>query len=203
MLRADGLGFRYPSRELFSNLSLHIPPGVTLLRGGDGSGKTTLLRVLAGDLPAHSGALYVNNTALRDHPDAYRRQVFWTDPRSSAWDQMTAVAYFKSLHQRYAGMDERLLGVLVAGLALAPHVDKPLYMLSTGSKRKVWLAAAFACGAAVTLLDEPFAALDKASIVFVTELLEDAADNPERAWVIADYAAPAHVPLVGTLELGD
>lgn len=202
-LRADGLGFRYAQRELFNNLSLYIPPGVTLVRGGDGSGKTTLLRVLAGDLPAHSGTLYLNNRGLYDHPEAYRKQVFWTDPRSSAFDQTTAVDYFKSLPHRYSGFDDRLLDTLVDGLALVPHVDKPLYMLSTGSKRKVWLAAAFASGAVVTLLDEPFAALDKASVVFVTELLEDAADHPARAWVIADYAAPANVPLAATIELGD
>lgn len=202
-LRADGLGFRYAQRDLFSNLSVQIPPGVTLVRGGDGCGKTTLLRLLAGDLPANAGALCVNDTSLGARPDAYRQLVFWSDPRTSAFDQMTAGDYFKSFSHRYPHFDERLLAVVVAGLALAPHVGKPLYMLSTGSKRKVWLAAAFASGAAVTLLDEPFAALDKASVVFVTELLEDAADHPTRAWVIADYAAPVNVPLAATIELGD
>lgn len=202
-LRADGLGFRYAQRELFSNLSIRIRPGVTLVRGGDGCGKTTLLRLLAGDLPACAGALYVNDTSLGASPDAYRQLVFWSDPRTSAFDQMTAVDYFKSLPHRYPHFDEGLLAVVVDGLALAPHGEKPLYMLSTGTKRKVWLAAAFASGVAVTLLDEPFAALDKASVVFVTELLEDAADHPTRAWVIADYAAPANVPLAATIELGD
>jgi ABC-type multidrug transport system ATPase subunit len=202
MLRAEGLSFRYVARELFSNLSVHIPPGVTWVHGGDGSGKTTLLRVLAGELPAQAGALHINGSSLRDHPEAYRQQVFWTDPRSSAFDQMSALAYFKSLLPRYPQWDERLLGVLIAGLALEPHMEKPLYMLSTGSKRKVWLAAAFASGAAVTLLDEPFAALDKASIVLVTELLEEAADDSRRAWVVADYVAPVTGPLAATIDLG-
>ena len=74
-------------------------------------------------------------------------------------------------------------------------------MLSTGSKRKVWLAAAFASGAAVTLLDEPFAALDKASIGFVLELLGDVAAHTERAWVLADFEAPGKVPLAAILDL--
>jgi energy-coupling factor transporter ATP-binding protein EcfA2 len=74
-------------------------------------------------------------------------------------------------------------------------------MLSTGSKRKVWLAAAFASGAAVTLLDEPFAALDKASINLVLELLQDAAIHATRAWVVADYEAPRGVPLALTISL--
>ena len=75
-------------------------------------------------------------------------------------------------------------------------------MLSTGSRRKVWLAAAFASGAALTLLDQPFAALDKVSMGVITELLQEAAGHPERAWVVADYVAPPGVPLAGQAQLG-
>lgn len=202
MLQARGLCFHYPQRELFANLSVRISPGVTLVRGGDGSGKTTLLRLLAAELPAHAGHLQVNNVSLAEQPMAYRNQVFWADPRSSALDQITPLAYFTSLHGECPGFDERQLAGLIRGLSLAPHLDKPLYMLSTGSKRKVWLAAAFASGAAVTLLDEPFAALDKASIGFVLELLGDVAAHTERAWVLADFEAPGKVPLAAILDLG-
>ncbi|WP_370654629.1 ATP-binding cassette domain-containing protein [Rhodoferax sp.] len=203
ILQIDGLCLRYPQRELFAGLSANIPPGVTLVRGGDGSGKTTLLRLLAGELPADAGQIKVNNVATGALSDDWRRQVFWTDPRSSAFDQMTPVGYFLALHRPYPGFDDQLLGDLTDGLSLAPHLDKPLYMLSTGSKRKVWLAAAFASGAAVTLLDEPFAALDKTSINFVLELLKEAADHPARAWVIAHYEAPPDVPLAAIIDLED
>ncbi|MDR3454358.1 MAG: ATP-binding cassette domain-containing protein [Rhodoferax sp.] len=201
VLQAHGLFFRYPQRELFADWSTRIPPGVTLVRGGDGSGKSTLLRLLAGDLPARAGELQVRDVRLGDQPGAYRQQVFWMDPRSSAFDQITPVDYFKTLHRQYPGFDEQAAGELMEGLSLAPHRDKPLYMLSTGSKRKVWLAAAFASGAAVTLLDEPFAALDKTSIGFVTKLLQDAAGHPARAWVMADYEAPVGVPLAAVIDL--
>jgi ABC-type transporter Mla maintaining outer membrane lipid asymmetry ATPase subunit MlaF len=51
-LSVQGLCFRIRERELFSDWSTAIPPGVTLVRGGEGRGKTTLLRLLAGDLSA-------------------------------------------------------------------------------------------------------------------------------------------------------
>lgn len=174
-----------------------------MVRGGDGSGKTTLLRLLAGELPVQGGQLQVNDASLRDQPAAYRQQVFWADPRSDAFEQITPAAHLKSLHHLYPGLDELRWSELIKGLSLAPHLDKPLYMLSTGSKRKVWLAAAFASGAAVTLLDEPFAALDKASIGFVLELLQDAAHHPARAWVLAHYEAPDDVPLAQIIDLAD
>jgi ABC-type multidrug transport system ATPase subunit len=195
------LSFSYRQRKLFTDWSVRIPAGVTLVRGGDGSGKTTLLRLLAGELPADAGQLEVNGVSLRYQPAAYRQQVFWVDPRTSAFDRTTPVEYFKSLHRIYPGFDEQLLGELINGLLLTPHVDKPLYMLSTGSKRKVWLAGAFASGAAVTLLDEPFAALDKASIGILMKLLEVAAHHPARAWVLAHHEAPGNVPLAGVIEL--
>lgn len=162
-----------------------------------------MLRLLAGELPADAGHLQVKDVRLGDSSIAYRQQVFWVDPRSAAFDRITAVACFAALRRVYPGFDPQRLGASIEGLSLAPHLDKPLYMLSTGTKRKVWLAAAFAAGAAATLLDEPFAALDKASIGFVLELLEEAADQPARACLIAHYEAPGDVPLAAIIDLED
>jgi ABC-type multidrug transport system ATPase subunit len=203
ILQVDGLRFRYPQRELFHHLSASIPPGVTLVRGGDGCGKTTLLRLLAGELVADAGHLDINGTGLQQQAEAYRQQVFWTEPRTDAFDAMTPPSYFESRRKRFAAFDDGVLAHCVDGLSLAPEMHKQLYMLSTGSKRKVWLAAAFASGATVTLLDMPFAALDKPSIRFVLELLQTAAGHPDRACVLADYTAPNGVRLAGVIDLGD
>ncbi|HWX02403.1 ABC transporter ATP-binding protein [Collimonas sp.] len=203
ILQATNLTFHYPGQELFSNWSAAIPAGVTLVRGGDGRGKSSLLRLLAGDLEAQTGHLEIKGARLDEQPDVYRRQVFWVDPRSEAFDQMTAREYFASLHVAYPGFDDALLPALTEGLSLTPHLDKKLYMLSTGSKRKVWIAAAFAAGAAVKLLDDAFAGLDKASINFVAKMLNQVAGDLGRAWVIALYEAPEGVGLAAVVDLGD
>jgi energy-coupling factor transporter ATP-binding protein EcfA2 len=88
------------------------------------------------------------------------------------------------------------------GLSLTEHQHKPMYMLSTGSRRKVWFAAAVVCGAPLTLVDEPFAALDKRSIAFVCEVLRAAGQRQDRVWILADHEAPEGVPLAGTIDLG-
>jgi ABC-type multidrug transport system ATPase subunit len=205
MLTIEELWFRYPNPqvEILANWSGEILPGVTLVQGGDGRGKSTLLRLLAGALPADSGQLRLNGVTLKEKPDAYRRRLFWMEPRTDTFDQLTPAQFFKTIGDRYPGFDANLIAPLVEGLGLEPHMGKQLFMLSTGSKRKVWLTAAFASGAALLLLDEPFAALDAPSIAFVKERLQGISADARRAAVIADYAAPNGVPLAGVIDLGD
>jgi ABC-type multidrug transport system ATPase subunit len=204
VLQVDGLRFSYSQHALFDNLQLQAPSGVTMVRGGDGAGKTTLLRLLAGDLTVQAGVLQINHLRLQDQPSAYRQQLFWVDPRSANFDDISAIDYFASLRTDYPLFDYPSMGALAEGLSLTEHLHKPMYMLSTGSKRKVWLAAAFASGAALVLLDDPFAALDKASIAYVKQLLAGAAQRAARAYLVTSYDAAAlgDVPLAATLDLG-
>lgn len=201
VLRAKDLGFAYPQRRLFQALSFELPPGLSLIRGGDGSGKTTLLRLLAGDLSSDAGALWLGDVSLSEQPFDYRSKVFRVDHQASGLDQTSPEAYLAALPERYPDFDEAGLPALIDGLGLQPHWQKPMYMLSTGSKRKVWLAAAFCAGATITLLDDPFAALDRPSIAFALTLLQKAATDPTRAWVLADYQAPTGLPLATIIDL--
>ena len=98
-------------------------------------------------------------------------------------------------------MNEALLQDLAEALDMTQHRAKRLEMLSTGSRRKVMVIAALASGATVTLLDQPFAALDLKSIRAIQDFLNEAAEQPGRAWIMADYEAPVGVPLASVLRL--
>jgi ABC-type multidrug transport system ATPase subunit len=185
------------------DFSAQLAPGVALVLGGDGRGKTTVQCLLAGELPPDAGRLQLGGVFLDEQPEAYRQQVFWKDPRSAAHDALTVDDYLQSVQHAYPGFDEALLADAVDGLSLEPHLHKNLFMLSTGSKRKVWIAAAAASGATLTLLDGPFVSLDHASINFVLQLLREAANQSTRMWVVADYVPPSDVPLTTLIDLGD
>ncbi|MBC3908414.1 ABC transporter ATP-binding protein [Undibacterium umbellatum] len=203
LLQARHLSFSYPGQVLFSDWSGDIVSGINLVLGGDGRGKTSLLQLLAGDLQAQSGQLQIQGICLHEQPVLYRRQVFWVDPRTDVFDQISVEDYFVSVRGNYPQFDEAMLESAIEGLALTPHLHKNFYMLSTGSKRKVWLAAAFAAGASINLLDDPFAALDKTSIDFIVNTLKQLAQDSSRAWVLAMYVTPQGLPLSGLIELGD
>jgi ABC-type multidrug transport system ATPase subunit len=203
LLLVSRLNFGYPEHPLFHELSAALPAGVTLVRGGDGRGKTTLLRLLGGQLPVKDGVLQLDGIRLDEDGEAYRRQVFYIDPRTEIHDRMTPPEFFAAMRERFPGFDDTRLPALTEGLSLTPHLQKQLFMLSTGSKRKVYLAAAFAANATLTLLDDPFAGLDRASIDFVMQTLNAQAGHGRQAWVLAMYEAPAGVALASTIDLGD
>jgi len=205
VLQANALSFGHPGQPpglLFDQLCVRLKPGVTWLCGVEGVGKTTLLQLLAGAALPGSGAVQINGVVLAPHSSAYRQQVAWFDPRDPALDPHTARQIFSTLPERHPGFEPAALQAHIEGLSLAPHLDKALTMLSTGSRRKVLIAAALASQATVTLLDQPFMALDRPSIDYLLGVLADAARHPSRAWVVADYVAPGNVALAGVIELG-
>jgi ABC-type transport system involved in cytochrome c biogenesis ATPase subunit len=195
VLRAQDLGLRHAGVDVLAGLSFSIACGLTWVRGGDGRGKTTLLRLLAGTLAPTGGVLQ------RD-----AASVWFEDAADGAENATVAQAWLDARRARLAGWDRALERRLVDAFGLAPHIAKPLYMLSTGSRRKVGLAGAVASGARLTLIDAPFAALDAPSVRVLMALFEQAATDAQRAWVVADHERPAALagaPLAAWIDLGD
>jgi ABC-type multidrug transport system ATPase subunit len=172
------------------NLNFSWSAGVSWVCGDEGKGKTTLLRLLAGDVHPSAG----NVTA----PEG---DVFWADLQDPAHETTTVQACWDALRTRYANWDDALLQDLADALDMHQHREKRLNMLSTGSRRKVMVVAALASGTTVTLMDQPFAALDLASIRIIKDFLQEAAEHPSRAWIVADYEAPHDLPLASVLRL--
>ncbi len=148
---------------------LPLPPGLIAVTGDEGSGKTTLLRSLGSDS-------------------------LWLDLSLPGRDDETPQQVWAALREQCSHWDEALHEDLVEALGLQPHLGKKLFMLSTGSRRKVTLAGLLASRAAITCLDQPFAALDASSAAVLREFLADVADHPTRTWVVADYVADARLP---------
>lgn len=203
LLHIEGLGFAWPGGPaLFDGLSLDLGPGLSWLTGEDGCGKSTLLALAAGALVPDGGRLCAAGVWLHEDPVRYRQQVFRIDPQSEAHDALPAANYLEGLAAHWPRLSAAALDDLTDGFGLRDHLAKPVYMLSAGSKRKLWLSAAFAAGAPLTLIDQPFAALDGPSCGFLSELLQDVQDHPNRAWWVADHEAPAGTPAARLHRLG-
>jgi ABC-type multidrug transport system ATPase subunit len=185
---------------LFAGWSADLGPGVTLLEGDTGSGKTTLLRLLAGELRG-CGDLVLNGRRHGVDAAADRREVCWFDPRDEAFDALTPAGLMVALRERHPALDEAVWQRHLAGFGLAPHLDKPLYALSTGSRRKAGLAVALSTGCALTLLDDAAAGLDLDSMNYLARALADFADRSEAALLLVCSPQPEPLPLAGRISL--
>lgn len=201
ILEVCQLGFAYDQHPVFENWSAVVPSGLSFACGEEGCGKSTLLRLLAGVLPVQAGRLRLRGGLEDPSASAWQSAVFWADPRDERQDRLNVLACLLGHGQRHPGFDEALARDIARALGLAEHLDKSMFMLSTGSRRKLLLSAAFASGAALTLIDEPFAGLDRASTGVLLELLQDAAEHPSRAWLVADHVVPEEIVGINRLEL--
>lgn len=195
MLELQGLVLQLPSGVVRPALSASLSAGVSLVCGDEGTGKTTLLRVLADASVRQAAVLAGCIHGLAPS------QTFLVDPSNRSFDQMGVRDYWQTQAQRYPTWREEVLQDTAQALDLVPHMAKSLFMLSTGARRKVMLAASIASGAPLVLWDQPFASLDLASVRALHGVLQDAQDQDQRAFVLADYVPPEGVSLRSTISL--
>ena len=194
-VEAQGLQWAPAPGPLHEGLSFRIEAGLSWITGGEGRGKTALLGLLAGTLQPTGGRL-ARQVASLCRPDV----------AEASHDATVARAWLAGWRQRLPDWQDDVAQDLAEAFGLAEHLDKPLFMLSTGSRRKVGLVAAAAGRAELTLLDGPFAALDARACRLLMAVLAEAAACATRAWVVADYQRPAGLDLqdlAAWIDLGD
>jgi cobalt/nickel transport system ATP-binding protein len=151
-----------------------------VLLGVNGCGKTTLLRLLNGLVPSTAGEIRwrgerVDAAALDDA--AYRRR-FRTDV-ALLFQNVDAMLFNPTVADEIA-FGPRQLGVpdvdsriarWAETFGVAGMLDRAPFELSGGEKKRVALAALFAVGPRVLLLDEATANLDPASSAALVDFL--------------------------------
>lgn len=207
MLSISSIDFAYtsPYALVLTQWSAEFPGGVSVVSGDDGCGKTTLLKLLAGELTPQAGQ--VQRLGQPWHPATDSADVFWVHPDTTRYNTLTPLGYFAQMALRYPHWSTRVQTDVAQALGLQTHVHKTLHMLSAGSRRKVWITAALACGAPLALLDQPLAALDARSIGVLLDLLDDCSAHSTRQWILADHTVapglkPDHVVELRRLDGG-
>lgn len=195
-LEIRGLGFAWPGQApLFAHLNASLTPGLALLTGDEQRGKTTLLRLLAAEIRPQAGTMQLTGQDIGDQLAGLR-------PDMTRPDLDTVVVADWLRTQVPEGPARDRLDEHIDGLSLGEHLHKGFYMLSAGGRRKVGLAAAMALQPPLTLLDQPFAALDLASIRYLSDWLLEQSQATDRLVLLADYEAPANLAIAQRIDLG-
>ena len=183
LVRFEGVSFRYPSRDapVLQGFSLDLVPGeTTALVGPSGAGKSTVAALLLLFARPDAGRISVRGVDLLEcRPDLWRRQVAWVPQhptlfRGTVLDNIRLGAPDASSAEVrdaavLAGAD-RFVRALPRGYeTVVGDGGRPL---SAGERRRIALARAFLRDAALVILDEPTADLDRASADVVAESVE-------------------------------
>ena len=206
MVQALQVSFGYPGRAVANQISHCWHAGLCLLQGDEGMGKTSWLKALAGQLHLGGGVLHYPFSEDGSLPSA---SCFWQDPRqplNDVYSHMTASSWVALQCTIYPHWSAAQFEQHVQGFGLEPHLSKPLLALSSGTQRKLWMAAGWASGAELVLIDEPLAALDKPSERYVQQALAAmAADIKDaarpRSVIVAHWDAMQGVDWDDVMEL--
>ena len=218
-VRVEGVTQRFGAVAALTGIDLRIGAGefVTLF-GPSGCGKTTLLRIIAGLQRPTDGSVMVDGRPP-EHARAAKTIGFVPQsPGLLPWRTVKANAQLlldvnrrqpvSAAHDPISLLDE---------VGLGSFLDAYPHELSGGMQQRVALVRAFALGAGLLVMDEPFAALDEmtredmrhllvrlcertgATVVFVTHSVAEAAFLSDR--VVVMTARPGRVHSIEAVGL--
>jgi NitT/TauT family transport system ATP-binding protein len=183
-----------PGVAALKDISIHFPEfSFVSVLGPSGCGKTTLLRIVAGLLPASSGAVFIDDQPV-------------TGPRPGSgmvfqyiglfpWRMVEENVFFSremQLHRPLTAAEKDAARRFVPLVGLSGFEKSFPHQLSGGMQQRVGIARALAVEPDVLLMDEPFGALDaqtrlilqdeliricgayKATVMFITHDIEEA-----------------------------
>ncbi len=150
--------------------------GVTALFGPSGSGKTTVLRCLAGLERAPRGYLEVDGETWQDSGSfipPFRRPLGYVFQDVGLFAHLTVHGNLDYARKRTPAGERRLkYDDVVAMLGLSPLLGRSPIKLSGGERQRVAIARALLTSPRLLLMDEPLAALDRASKTEILPYLE-------------------------------
>lgn len=169
-LVADGLAGERGGEPVFSGIGFSLENGQALIVSGpNGSGKSTLLCIVAGLLPASGGAVRLEGGG-EDHPTAASACHYLG--HLNAMKPALTVAENLAFWRDFLGVPDRDIGEALETVGLGGIGHLPFGYLSAGQKRRVSIARLLVARRPIWLLDEPTAALDKASEIRFAGLMQ-------------------------------
>ena len=166
-LTAKDLELERGERLLFRGLHFDAAAGTLVrLAGANGTGKTSLLRLLTGLMQPDAGEVLYKGANISKLKEDYAKDLVYIGHMNGVKDDLSAIENVR-IAARMGNIittDEELVDALTR-VGLQDFMDQLTGELSQGQRRRVALARLFVSKSKpVWILDEPFVALDVASV---------------------------------------
>jgi ABC-2 type transport system ATP-binding protein len=172
MLRFDNLCKRYGERTIFHGLHYSASAGCVALNDESGSGKSTLLGILAGEIEADAGEVWLGGHSLRTAPLAAKSALTYVPEDCLTYPLETGREFLERVAaQRQTALENHTLE-LADRFGLTPHLEKRFEQMSFGTRKKIFLTSASVGAPAVVIADEPGGGLDAAARAVLIDLFK-------------------------------
>ncbi len=182
----QGVGKRYGDNVILADINLALSPGKTvLLWGSNGAGKTTLLKLIASRLRPSAGQAQVFGLDVVQDAAFVREQVCYAPVLGGFYGSLTGRENL-TLARHFYGATANALDAALARVGLEKAQGQLVRRYSSGMKKRLALAKVHLSGAALWLLDEPYASLDDSGKALVDDLLQEA-KREQRTVIVASH----------------
>lgn len=173
MIQITNLCKRFGSLDVLSSVNLEVRSGrVIAIVGPNGAGKTTLIKAVLGLTRPDAGQLLLDGVDVIGG-DGYRARIGYM-PQIARFPENLTGAELIAMLKDLRGPGTQLDTELIDSFGLAEALEKPLRVLSGGTRQKVNAAMAFLFSPELLILDEPTAGLDPlSSSVLKDKILAD------------------------------
>jgi len=162
MITIRGLRKSFGALEALKGIDLTIEPGrVTAIVGPNAAGKTTLMKSLVGLVIPDAGDIRVDGVATRNSW-AYRERIGYM-PQTARFPENLSLAELLALVKDLRGTPARFEDELLRLFELQGARDRPLRVLSGGTRQRISAVLALMFDSDVLILDEPTVGLDPLS----------------------------------------
>jgi manganese/zinc/iron transport system ATP- binding protein len=177
-LTIKGMTVAYGAKPVVFSIDAAFPrAALSAIIGPNGAGKSSLLKAALGVIPAVSGVVTVSGEPLA----AARGQIAYVPQRAAVdWEfpARAADVVAMGLHRelgllgRFRASHRARVTEALARVGMADFATRQIGQLSGGQQQRVFLARALVQGAALYLLDEPFAGVDAVTESAIIDVLK-------------------------------
>lgn len=191
-------------RLLFDALGFRLHSGQLLyLRGANGAGKTSLLRLLCGLAQPEVGQILWNTRPVGEQAEAFRQDLFYLGHHNALQEALTVdenLAFYAALAGTQPDAADTARALERMGLRGCQR--RVVRHLSQGQKRRVALSRLMLNSASLWILDEPFVALDHASLDLLANVIGQHLQRGGMAVLTSHQQVDIGGAQVQSLELG-
>lgn len=187
MICLNHISKKFKSIVLFDDINVEFESGkINYIKGVNGCGKSVLLKLIVGYSQIDSGDIYIDDYHLHFDgdfiPDA---GVCINAPEFISY--YTGYENLLALANLRKKISEKDIMKYVKMLGMEESIDKKYSSYSLGMKQKLRFIQAIMEESKYLILDEPFDALDKKSVIIVKQILKDYIKDKEKYIIITSH----------------